>query len=318
MCINGALLWGLIHYHVVFHAFIDGYSCLVTGIQASNNNQADTQAVLELFLDLIEVHGLPSCVWGDHGTENLRVAEYMETHRGLGRGSYIWGRFVFIVLFQIVLIYCVFFDRSVHNVQIECLWCDLSSGFGGKWKQFFQDLEQHNRLDLDLESHIWLLHYLFLDVINEDAMEWAESWNNHVIALHDARNASPWDLFFFGMLEKGIQGFDGDLEPQDEELEDPTSYGIDWDAIDDPCVLAHHSLHDWPDELGDNPFVSQHPQHFSDVTVPEVDSPLSAEQLNHLSEYLHSSPSSQSHSMDCWRLLWNSALQFCGDMFGGW
>ncbi|KAG2103744.1 uncharacterized protein F5147DRAFT_746672 [Suillus discolor] len=209
----------------------------------------------------------------------------METQRGLGRGSHIWG-------------------RSVHNVRIERLWCDLSSGFGGKWKYFFQDLEQHDRLDPDIKSHIWLLHYLFLDAINEDAMEWAESWNNHVITLCDACDARIW-------------GFDGNLEPQDEELKDPTSYGINWDAIDDPHVLAHHSLHNRPDELGDNPFVSQHPQHFSDVTVPEVDSPLSAKQLNHLSEYLHSSQSSQSCSMDSRRLLWNSALQFCGDMFGG-
>ena len=50
--------------------------------------------MLQLFLDAISVHGTPSRVRGDHGTENVRVAEWMEENRGGGRGSYIWGRFV--------------------------------------------------------------------------------------------------------------------------------------------------------------------------------------------------------------------------------
>jgi hypothetical protein len=50
--------------------------------------------VLDLFLGAIEVHGEPSRVLGDHGTENLLVAEYMETEFGVERGSYIWGRCV--------------------------------------------------------------------------------------------------------------------------------------------------------------------------------------------------------------------------------
>ena len=81
---------GLIRWRIVIHAFIDGFSRFVTGVRASNNNRAET--VLSLFLDIIEEHGLPSRVRGDHGTENLHVAAYMEVARGLGRGSYIWGR----------------------------------------------------------------------------------------------------------------------------------------------------------------------------------------------------------------------------------
>lgn len=74
----------------MFHAFIDGFSRFITGIRASNNNRAQT--VLDLFMEIIEIHGLPSRVRGDHGTENLGVAHYMEETRGLGRGSYIWGQ----------------------------------------------------------------------------------------------------------------------------------------------------------------------------------------------------------------------------------
>jgi hypothetical protein len=40
----------------------------------------------------IAVHGIPSRIRGDHDTENVRVAEWMEMHWGLGRGLYIWGR----------------------------------------------------------------------------------------------------------------------------------------------------------------------------------------------------------------------------------
>ena len=83
---------GLIRWKIVIHGFIDGKSRLVVGIRAHNNNCADT--VLQLFLDAISVHGIPSQVRGDHGTENVRVAEWMEENQGGGRGSYIWGRFV--------------------------------------------------------------------------------------------------------------------------------------------------------------------------------------------------------------------------------
>lgn len=83
-------LSGLIRYRIIFHAFVDGFSRQVLAIQASNNNRAQT--VLIVFLDAVEVHGMPSRVRGDHGTENLHVAAWMEENRGLGRGSYIWGR----------------------------------------------------------------------------------------------------------------------------------------------------------------------------------------------------------------------------------
>lgn len=59
------------------------------GIRVHNNNRASS--VLVLFQDSISLHGVPSRVRGDHGTENLGVAQWMEEYRGLERGSYIWG-----------------------------------------------------------------------------------------------------------------------------------------------------------------------------------------------------------------------------------
>lgn len=78
---------------MVIHAFVDGFSHLVTAIQANDNNRANT--VLSLFLDGIETHATPSRVRGDHGVENLGVARYMEENFGSERGSYIWGRYDF-------------------------------------------------------------------------------------------------------------------------------------------------------------------------------------------------------------------------------
>ncbi|KAF8209639.1 hypothetical protein K438DRAFT_1753981 [Mycena galopus ATCC 62051] len=51
---------GLIPWGIVIHGFIDGYSHLITGLRASDNNAADT--VLELFLNAANV----SATWGDH------------------------------------------------------------------------------------------------------------------------------------------------------------------------------------------------------------------------------------------------------------
>ena len=82
---------GLIRWGIIIHGFIDGYSRLITGLQASSNNTAHT--VLTLFLSATAVYGVPSRIRGDHGTENLLVAAWMEERRGERRGSYIWGRY---------------------------------------------------------------------------------------------------------------------------------------------------------------------------------------------------------------------------------
>lgn len=74
------------------------------GIRASNNNRAET--VLELFEDIAIIHGYPSRVRGDHGTENLLVAARMEELRGVERGSYIWGRCVHASCSKILILIC--------------------------------------------------------------------------------------------------------------------------------------------------------------------------------------------------------------------
>lgn len=76
----------------VIHCFIDGYSRFVVAIQVSSNNTART--VLNVFIDAIEAHGIPSRARADYGTENVLVAALMEALRGVERGSYIWGRYV--------------------------------------------------------------------------------------------------------------------------------------------------------------------------------------------------------------------------------
>ncbi|KAG1790479.1 uncharacterized protein HD556DRAFT_1242218, partial [Suillus plorans] len=208
-------------------------------------------------------------------------------------GSYIWG-------------------RSVHNVRIEQLWCDLTSGFGSKWKDFFQCLKAHEGLNPDLESHMWLLHHLFLDAINEDALEWAEAWNNHVMSIQGERHTSPRDMFFFRMLENGVHGFEG-LE-DDEDLDDLAPYGIDWESIDDRRIIYHHHANN-EDELGKNPFITHHPQQFSEVMVPEADSPLSLKQVQFLGIQLEALIPVHSRSMESRCFIWSTALQICRNLF---
>lgn len=81
----------LIRWKIVTHAFVDGYSRLVTGIHVVTNNRADT--VLALFHAAINQWGRPSRVRGDYGVENQAVAQDQENAKGPGRGSYIFGRY---------------------------------------------------------------------------------------------------------------------------------------------------------------------------------------------------------------------------------
>ncbi|KAG0693822.1 hypothetical protein DFH29DRAFT_815954 [Suillus ampliporus] len=133
----------------------------------------------------------------------------MENHRGVERGSYIWG-------------------RSVHNIRIECLWRDVTQGFGRKWKQFFQLLEDHHDLKPNLDAHVWLLHHVFLDAVNDDAFQWAEAWNHHQLRIPGWRAAEPSR---FALLRHDSEWCPGAMIllcfPGDSEVGEIQEYGID-------------------------------------------------------------------------------------------
>lgn len=185
-------------------------------------------------------------------------------------------------------------------------------GFGLKWKRFFQELELGDGLDVNSTAHIWLLHHLFLDAINQDALNWAESWNNHSITLRGSRNRSPRDMFFFGMIERGARGLQ---VMEDEHVEDPHSYGIDWSAYDDSQLLDHHDSANALEEQSENPFVTNGPEDLSIVEVPEANCPFSLDCVRHLDEVLGTLAYFHSTSMHSRRLVWIRALETCIDMY---
>ncbi|EJU02193.1 hypothetical protein DACRYDRAFT_51875, partial [Dacryopinax primogenitus] len=59
------------------------------------------------------------------------------------------------------------------------LWVDYHTDVTMKWAELFEDMEQSNNLDPDNDHHIWLLHFLFLDTINDDAVSFQNMWNYH-------------------------------------------------------------------------------------------------------------------------------------------
>lgn len=63
-------------HHNGQHGFIDGYSHLITGLRASDNNWGDT--VFDLFCHAAQAYGIPLRLHGDHGVENIVVATWME------------------------------------------------------------------------------------------------------------------------------------------------------------------------------------------------------------------------------------------------
>ncbi|KAF5334704.1 hypothetical protein D9758_017251 [Tetrapyrgos nigripes] len=200
------ILWG-----IVIHGCVDGFSRKVTGLQASTDNRAST--VLRMFSCAVNRYGWPSRVRGDRGGENRDVSVVMILHRGLRRGSFIWG-------------------SSTHNTRIERLWVEVGTQFVRAWRAFFFRLERRHYLDRKNPHHLWLLQFLFLDTINDDCKEFQKDWNAHPIS-DLGHGRSPNDLFFLGQLRHGI--YKDDCEGCSPE-EIARSYGVYGTPI-------HHHAH---------------------------------------------------------------------------
>lgn len=192
-------------------------------------------------------------------------------------------------------------NRSVHNTRIERLWYDVSEGFGRKWKEFFYTLEHRHGLNASDHSHIWLLHKLFLPAINEDALNWAGLWNSHKIQLEGEQRSSPRQLFIRSSLTDGVHG----LPPQDEELEDYTLYGVDWETME--------GVQD-PSEEGSR---YHQPEWVNEVVCEPPNCPLEDEQVKRLSEDIAAVVGAGSNDMDWRRGIWVKAFELLSQLVGG-
>ncbi|KAJ7728403.1 hypothetical protein B0H14DRAFT_2410054, partial [Mycena olivaceomarginata] len=94
------------------------------------------------------------------------------------------------------------FARSTRNTRIERLWVEVGSQFARRWRGFFLRLERLHKFNPDNPHHLWLLHYLFLEEINQDCEEFQTQWNHHPIS-GKGNDRTPSDMRLMGELKYG-------------------------------------------------------------------------------------------------------------------
>lgn len=182
-------------------------------------------------------------------------------------------------------------------------------------------LEHNYGLNHNNPAHIWLVHHLFLDLINEEAQQWAEAWNAHTMEIRGGPDRSPRDIFLFGMLQDGPRGLEhattSDIDDNlgEDEL---ATYGIDWEAHLNP-VLMNQALEnepqDWEDE---NPFQSvSTPDHMAEVLCDPPNCPLTALEIQGLDNELAERVDLSLQDMEVRKLIWVEGLDICRNIFSG-
>ncbi|KAL7377442.1 hypothetical protein ABVT39_027911 [Epinephelus coioides] len=160
----------LIRWKLVVHCAMDGYSRMLTFLQCSSNNRAET--VMDLFSTAISTHGRPFHIRTDHGGKNVEICEHMREHRG--ENSVLTG-------------------SSVHNQRIERFNRDLNRNCRDVFAPIFYELESMEALDVDNESDLFCLHYVYIPRINQTLNEFKAAFNNHSIS--SEQNRTPVQLF---------------------------------------------------------------------------------------------------------------------------
>lgn len=164
----------LIRWGFVISGAIDGFSRLVTALRCVDNNRSDS--LLKVFREATEEFGLPRSVRVDQGMENIRIAEFMYERRG-AQG--------------------ILTGKSTHNQRIERLWRDVYDGVLIHYYLLFSFMEDESILDVLSPLHLFALHYVYKDKINEKLNIWRKAWASHRLR---TVGSSPMRLWTSGVL----------------------------------------------------------------------------------------------------------------------
>jgi hypothetical protein len=96
----------------------------------------------------------------------------------------------------------------------------------------------------------------------------------------------------------GVRG----LPPEEEDPEDYASYGVDWEAMEDPRFATHG------EETPEGENRHAHPEWINEVTCEPPDCPLTGVHVERLTEELGAVVDMESKDMDVRRVVWVKAL----------
>ena len=82
---------------------------------------------------------------------------------------------------------------SVHNVRIERLWRDVRACVVSTFSEIFAVLDDTGILDVESDTDLFCLHFVFRPRINQVLKLFQEAWNNR--GLSTECNWSPAKLF---------------------------------------------------------------------------------------------------------------------------
>ncbi|KAH8108647.1 hypothetical protein DFH11DRAFT_1516599 [Phellopilus nigrolimitatus] len=205
----------------------------------------------------------------------------------------------------------------VHNVRIERLWVDVTAQVTATWADHFTVLELHHGLDINNVNHIWLLHQLFLPVINQQLSFFADSWNQHRMQIRDGPNRSPADMFGFDMLVHGVRGAQLPLNDLNDHMsaEELEVFGVDWEGLQDDRLLHSQRLNNTADEQSSS-WIGRTgpPEHLNEVALDSPNMPITLEELVYLNDSLQAWIGSVEDS-DI-NALWSNALAITRSMYG--
>ena len=167
----------LIRWNFVVNGCTDGFSRLVTHLDASTNNLAIT--ALEYFFSSVLEYGVPGRIRVDGGSEFNHIEKFMNDLDGSKR--------------------CIRGKSSVHNQRIECLWRDVFTKVLSKYHGIFNHMENHRILGIHNNIHLFALHFVFEPRINRDLSSWRKAHNNHRLSTEQSQ--TPRQLWYENMID---------------------------------------------------------------------------------------------------------------------